>query len=174
MTRLVEEIAEKFAPRNLDPDDEREMIAKSKGDVNDFAEYAISDKKGRPIKQYPIHRELQAHLDNPDNKLNIVEIPRDFGKTTQTLIRLLWKIGKNPEIALKIVCETDPPARKRLGWVKEQIEKNKRVQRVFPHLRPGGEWSKTMIIVERSDPSVEPTLEACGVLTGATGGRADE
>ncbi len=157
----------------LDPSEEKRN-RRCREDVNFFAEDAIKDKHGNPIKQAKVHREIQAHLAQPGSRLNMVEISRDHGKTTQSLIRLLWRIGNNPEISLKIVCENDPPAKKRLGWVQEQIEKNPRVHSIWPKLRPGREWSKTQIIVERSDPSVEPTLEACGVTTGATGGRADE
>jgi len=150
-------------------------VRRSREDVNEFAEYAIRNREtGEHIEQADVHREMQAAMADPEHPYTLIEISRDHGKTTQGLIRTLHELGKNPDKISKIVCEADGPAIKRLTWIKEQIEKNDAVRDVFPHLRPGDNWSKTQITVPRSDPGIEPSIEACGVTTGATGGRLDE
>jgi predicted phage terminase large subunit-like protein len=62
---------------------------------------------------------------------------------------------------------------KRLGEIKRHIERNERVHEVFPHLRPGDIWSGTQITVDRTLIDKDPSVEAQGVLGGATGGRCD-
>jgi phage terminase large subunit-like protein len=151
------------------------QIEESREDVNAFAEYAFKDAaSGEPLRQAPIHRELQAALDDPEHLYNLVEISRDHGKTTQLLIREIWKLGRNPERRSKIVCENDRLALRRLKAIREHIEKNERVHRVFPHLKPGRVWDKSQIQVERKSMAPDPSIEACGVTSAATGGRADE
>lgn len=153
----------------------RSRVRDAREDVNAFAEYAIKNRKtGEPIQQADVHREMQAAMADTEHKRTLIEISRDHGKTTQSLIRVLHETGKDPNRVTKIICESDKPATKRLEWIKEQVEKNTAVHDVFPNLKPGRQWDKTAIRVERDDPSVEPTIEACGVTSSATGGRMDE
>ena len=73
-----------------------------------------------------------------------------------------------------IVSASDGIAGKRALGCKEHIEKNQELRRVFPYLRPQwGAWGKTQLTVQRSIIDVNPSIEASGILSTATGDRAD-
>lgn len=96
--------------------------------------------------------------------------------TAQSILRTIWEIGINPDLRIKLVCQNDDIAVKRLSAMIEHIEQNPRVTEVFPGLKASvkGAWTKSRIYVERDlVGSTDPSIEACGILSTATGGRAD-
>lgn len=101
---------------------------------------------------------------------------RDSGKTEQiTVGRILWEIGRNTNIRIKIATESEKLATDILSRISETILTNKRYHEVFPHVKRSKrqKWTRSALTVERSEPHKDKTLEAAGVLTAATGGRAD-
>ena len=52
-----------------------------------------------------IHTDLQNHLSA--HRLALVELPRDHGKTTQVCLRVLWELGRAPNLRIKIVCASE-------------------------------------------------------------------
>ena len=153
----------------------RSKVLKSRQDVNEFAEYAFKDAEtGADLQQADIHREMQEALSGEEKTRVLIEFPRNHGKTTQLIIREIFKLGNNPNRRSKIICESDSLARKRLLSIRQHIEDNPRVHDVFPNLKPGKTWDKTQIQIERTLISNDASIEACGVLTAGTGGRADE
>lgn len=139
-----------------------------------FMEYCFrNEETGEPFEQQWFHDEWdQAMTEN--NRLIIVG-PRDHGKTSQIVGRSIWELGRNPNMRQKIICASDGRAKERLYEVKQHIEHNKAVHAVFPHLREAAdaEWSKHKIIVERTARHRDASLEAIGITSTATGGRAD-
>jgi len=95
--------------------------------------------------------------------------------TTNLLGFLLWQIGYNPNIRIKLFTQSEDKARERLNVLAEMISTNKLVKLVFPSLRPNpkGPWHKRSIQVERSITDKEPTVEASGIMGSVEGGRAD-
>ena len=143
-------------------------------DINAFVEYAFTDKNGNPLKQAAIHREWHEAIDLYDRVCIVA--PRDHGKTVQIAVaRCLWELGREPNLRIKIVCQSDEKAKERLASIKEHLERNPKVQEVFPNLRPAekGSWTKHKIYVERDAFHVDASIEAKGVLSSASGGRAD-
>ena len=133
-------------------------------------EYGNRDWKG----QGEIHKRWQSVLSNHPRILLVC--PREHGKTTQVILRVLWEMGVNPNLRVKLVCQGDDVATKRLIAIIDHIENNPRVQEVFPDLVPmdKGVWTKSKIYVRRTGVgSTDPSIEACGILSTATGGRAD-
>ncbi|OQY37411.1 MAG: hypothetical protein B6226_05205, partial [Candidatus Cloacimonetes bacterium 4572_65] len=63
--------------------------------------------------------------------------------------------------------------KERLKEVKDNIKNNKRVQRVFPNLKPSKKWNEKKIYVTRTKNFKDATVTAVGITTGFTGGRAD-
>lgn len=125
-----------------------------------------------PFTQARIHRELQAHYSTHTNAL--VVMPRWHGKTEQTLSRVLWELGRNPSLRIKIVCATHDLAEKRVAKLKEMIVTNQSVREIFPNLLPDmSSWGKTKFTVKRDVTLVDNSVEAYGVLSAATGGRCD-
>ena len=95
--------------------------------------------------------------------------------TSQIEAHAIWRLGNDPNLRIKIVCESDNRAVERLFTIMQHIRTNDRVQSVFPWLKPAdlGSWTKHKLVVERSAIMRDASIEALGVLATATGGRAD-
>jgi len=139
-----------------------------------FTEYVMRDQNNEPIEQADIHEKWHKHLN--ENRFTQIIAPRDHGKTTQIIAWVLWRLGNNPNLRIKYICQTDSQAKKRLSQIKQYILESEEYQKIFPEIRPSNDvddWSKHSITVEREARSKDSTLEAWGVLSSATGGRAD-
>ena len=67
---------------------------------------ALPARSPRPAAGMPpVHVELQRMLSQEQHAL--VELPRDHGKSTQVCGRILWELGRNPALRVKIICATD-------------------------------------------------------------------
>ncbi|NIO76648.1 MAG: hypothetical protein GTN69_12400 [Armatimonadetes bacterium] len=147
-------------------------IAEARRDVNCFIEYVMKDGDGKPIKQGAIHREWHA-LGDKYKRLLIIG-PKQHGKTGQSIGRALHSLGNNPNELIKFVCAADKKAGKRLHAVKQNLDDNDDLHRVFPHLNTSRIpiINKRMIYVEREVRSPDPSFEAIGITSAATGDRA--
>jgi len=145
-------------------------------DINAFLEYCFYDtRKKRAWKQGDVHREWHAFIDAHHRALILA--PREHGKSDQIAIgRVLFALGRNRQLRIKVVCEDDVAAKKRLKAVKGHIERNKRLHEVFPGLKRHPElddWTQHTITVNREGEDKEPSVESSGILSSATGDRAD-
>jgi predicted phage terminase large subunit-like protein len=147
-----------------DPDEAR-------WDPNAFVEHCCTDPAGRPLVQAQVHREIQRFLSAHPKA--IVELPRDHGKTVQVCARVLWELGRNPALRIKIVCATERIAEDRGRFLRRAIADNHRLREVFPHLRPGVPWAETSFSVERPAEVIGSSVTALGVGGGLTGTQAD-
>lgn len=138
--------------------------ALARQDYNHFLEYVLD------IHQASIHRDLQAHFSA--GLRQGVLLPRNHGKTTQSVGRLAWEVGKNPNLRVKIVCESNSVATGRAKSLREIIE-SPRYRKVFPHIVPGRTWTDEKFSVQRSLISPDETVHAYGVSSSVLGGRAD-
>jgi len=149
-------------------------VTRARQDFPSFMEYCFCDEKtGIPFKQQWFHDEWSEAWDKLDRVLIIA--PRDHGKTTQIVGRVIWELGRNPNLRIKIACASDGRAKERLFEIIQNIIYNKRIKEVFPKLRQAdvGEWSKHKIIVERQARHRDASVEALGITATATGGRCD-
>jgi len=107
----------------------------------------------------------------------LMEVPKEHGKTEQIIMRAIWDLGRDPNLVIKIICQDDAQAMKRLAAIRGHISANHRVRAVFPHLRKSStrdKWTDHELIVERSAVGEkEPSVEARGILGAGTGSRAD-
>jgi len=147
-----------------------------------FFEYSFQNdslsEDGTYIKHEPIQpqwyqEEWSAAMD--ESKRVIIISPRDHGKSTTVIARIIWEIGRNPALRIKIVCASDGKAKERLYEIKKHIEENPRVKEVFPNLMPDpkAEWSRHRLYVKRDAWHRDASIEALGITSTATGGRAD-
>ncbi len=149
-------------------------VSRARGHFPSFMEYCFFDEStGKPFLQQWYHDDWSDAMD-VCNRLLIIA-PRDHGKTTQIVGRVIWELGRNPNLRIKIVCASDGRAKERLFEVVQNLVYNKRVHEVFPNLRPAeqGEWSKHKVVVERTAMHRDASVEALGITSTATGGRAD-
>jgi len=146
-------------------------MRRARGNPSSFAEFAFSDATGKPLRQATIHRELQEFLTR--HRKAIVEWPRDHGKSTQLALRLLWELGRNPGLRIKLVCATEAMAIERTRFLRDQIAGNRKLKLVFPKLEPGEPWSAEAFTVARPGETIGPSVAAFGLGSGSTGSRAD-
>lgn len=150
------------------------QITKAREDPNAFCEYIGDGPGGVPIRQDPTHREWQDVWTK--NERSVLLAPIGHGKTINLRNRLLWEIGHNPDIQIVYVSATERHPKKVLASMKAEIERNPRVQHVFPHLRrdPNGKWTSTEIQVARSVRDPDPTVQIFGAFSQSVlGTRAD-
>lgn len=158
---------------------EEALVRQARIDPVVFAEYCMTDDEtGMPVKLCDMHIKWQRLMGT--QKQLVLIAPREHGKSTQIVARIIWELGNNPNLRIKIVSNNDANAIKRVTAIQRYIVSNERVKRVFPWLRPAkegktklGEWNKKRLYVERSRNMVDPSVEAYSVLGGGTGGRAD-
>ena len=118
-----------------------------------------------------IHIHLQNHLSA--HRLALVELPRDHGKTTQVCLRVLWELGRDPNLRIKIVCASESIAIDRSRFLRRSIEQNPRLRRVFPHLKRSEPWMAQAFTVARGPGILGPSVAAFGIGAASTGTRAD-
>jgi predicted phage terminase large subunit-like protein len=138
---------------------------------NDFAEFAFTTAGGKPLRQAAIHRELQEFLTLHVRAL--VELPRDHGKSMQVCMRVLWELGRQPGLRIKIVCASEALAADRSRFLRDALAGSERVRLVFPHLVPAQPWSATRFSIRRPAEKIGPSVTAFGVGASSTGTRAD-
>ncbi len=140
-------------------------------DPNAFIRFCFADSHGQPIRQASIHLELQDFLSKHPKAL--IELPRDHGKSFQICSRIVWELGRNPGLRVKIVCSTGAIAAERSRFLRAAIDGNGWVRQVFPKLLPAEPWSADRFTVQRPAEAIGPSVAAYGVGAGSTGTRAD-
>jgi len=150
---------------------ELDLALSSRNDPSSLIANIFTDEQGEPFSLAPFHRDLQAFLS--ENPHALVELPRDHGKSTQVCGRILWELGHNPNLRVKIVCATDAIAAERSRFLRTTIATNGRLRLAFPSLRPASPWGADAFTVQRTASIIGPSVAAFGVGAGSTGTRAD-
>jgi phage terminase large subunit-like protein len=146
-------------------------VRRSRRDPNYFVSFCFTDPEGEPLRQGDIHRDLQAFLTT--HRRALVELPRDHGKSTQVCARVIWELGRDPSLRIKIVCGSDALAAERGRFVRQALVTNRAIRLVFPNLKPSSPWSDTRFTVHRPANVIGPSVTAIGVGSTSTGSRAD-
>jgi len=151
------------------------LAERARRDVNAFAEFVMVDQAGRPWRQEPFHRQWQDLIPCQGPAKVLIGAPREFAKTSQMIARILWELGTNPELRVKVVSATAELADNIVGEIQRHIQQNPRVRLVFPRLRPDpkGPWSRGELLVHRTNLAKDPSVVAAGALGSGVGGRAD-
>ncbi len=140
-------------------------------DPNEFIAFCFRDADGQPLRPAPLHRDLQAFLSRYPKAL--VELPRDHGKSTQVCGRIVWELGRDPSLRIKIVCASEALAAERGRFVRLAIGNNIRVQCVFPKLARDKPWSDKRFTIQRPASAIGPSVLSIGIGGASTGTRAD-
>lgn len=152
------------------------VLRQARRDIVAFCEYVMLDEKTmRPIRLSVMHREWQAFLDA--NPWAVLVAPVEHGKTTMLIARVLFEMGRNPNIRIGWISDSEEQALTVVGQIRRYIEESTRLHEVFPQLRrstrPGHIWNKHAIEIERSPFLRNPTLRAYGSGTKIAGARLD-
>lgn len=158
--------------------------AQARDDYNAFVEFVIRDSSGVPMRQAVIHRVWSLHAEWcwANGYHPAILAPFAHGKTSQiTVGRVAHEIGHDTNIRVKIVCQNDAKAMERTMGIGALVRSD-RYRLCFPNVKPvekkhrnKGQSRTTMheFYVARSGFSIDPTVQAAGVLSSGTGGRAD-
>ena len=137
------------------------IAVRARDDVNIFAEYVFGHK------QHPWHRELQRLYTEHDSMC--VDAPVEHGKSTQTLIRVCWEIGRNPNVLIGYFSNSATLPERQMRVVVMTLN-SERYKRVFPEikiLRSNG----SELFVERETVAKDPTLVCMGIGGAIIGSR---
>jgi phage terminase large subunit-like protein len=150
-----------------------QRITEAREDPCAFIEFVMRDPRGQPIKLAPFQREwVKMMWEEPRI---FIEAPRGHGKSTNTIAFLLYMMGKNPNVRIKLLGQNDQRARERLYEIRINLESNAALRLVFPNLKPGntGDWTKSRLFIDRATKMKDPTLEAVGITSSIVGSRVD-
>ena len=153
------------------PRPDRARLLLPAADVSEFIQACFTDSRGAPVVQAAVHDKLQAFLSEHPKAL--VELPRDHGKSFQVCCRILWELGMNPGLRVKIVCATGAVAAERSRFLRDSIALNPALRDAFPDLRASKPWGGDAFTIRRAAQTIGPSVAAFGVGAGRTGTRAD-
>jgi len=157
---------------------EWQAIEHAREDPVAFGHYCFCDERGDPwLIGDPLHHDWQNYIPREGPWQGVLVGFRESMKTSQVgFSRVIWELGRNPSLRIKYVTCNDEKAADHLRWIKENIEDNERLHKVFPNLRPGPSrtWLSKKIIVERPSGNMRDcSVEVGGITSNASGGRAD-
>lgn len=150
------------------------QVRQARESFSAFMEYCFVDPgTGKSYQQQWFHDEWAEAMELYDRL--IIVAPRDHGKTSQIVGYAIWKLGRDPNLRIKIACASDGRAKERLFEITQNMLYNRRVQEVFPELIPDQEaaWNIHKIHVKRTARHRDASIEALGITSTATGGRCD-
>lgn len=143
-----------------------------------FSQFVLrNEENGLPIKLAPMHVEWHDILD--EHERVVIWTHTEAGKTSQISVgRVLWEIGRNPNIRILILSSSSGGAKKIVKTLKTYIENSAAYRQVFPHIAPDrsdttGLWRENAFHVKRSTISKDPTVQAAGFEAEILGARYD-
>jgi hypothetical protein len=169
--KVVAEQKQESAERTIDvqSDSEEDLIARARDDFLLFA--VLVDNF--PVA--PIHIERDEFIQK--HQRAVLVGPQGHGKTSlESILRPVWMLGCDPNLRIKIVTISDSKACDINQCIKDLIERPSPVMKqIFPKLRPdpNGVWSAHKLTVRRTKRLRDVSIEAVGILSSPTGGRAD-
>lgn len=153
------------------------IIRRARVDPVAFNEYVLLDEQTqRPIRCAPIHREWHHFLN--DNPWAVLIAPVEHGKTAQIAVgRLLFELGRNPDVRIAVISEAEDQAKKIVGALKTYIEESERLHEVFPKLRrsrrKGHRWNQLSLDIDTPGVSRDASVKAYGSGSKIVGSRLD-
>lgn len=145
-----------------------------------FMEAVWKDEQGERITcaphQLEWHRFIREQRGNGRKRIGILA-PFKHGKTPHILGITLAGLSADPEKRIKIVCNDDNNAMKRVTVLKRYIEQDEDYGALFAdRIKPdkSARWNAHAITVKRKSQSVEGSIESAGVLSTGIGGTYDQ
>lgn len=160
----------------------RATVEACREDLAAFCEFVLSDQHGRPIKLAPIHRAWITHVGAcwDAGLYPLVMAPFAHGKSKILVVALpAWILGREPNARIKVVCNSDDNATKRVMEIGSILSNNPRYKLVFPWIRIANKrdgkrlWTQREILVVRKGSAIDPSVQARGIFATGIGARAD-
>lgn len=155
-----------------------ELAKSAQRDPAVFCQFVLrNEEDGSPIRLAPVHEEWHDILSTHDRV--VLWSATELGKSSEISIgRVLWEIGRNPNIRILVLSSAAGGARKIVRALKNYIERSVEFRMVFPLIVPDksdttGLWTNEAFIVKRASMSKDPTVQASGFGGNILGGRYD-
>lgn len=142
---------------------------------NAFMTYVLRDEEtGSPILSNSDQEEWHDLFEKHRRLLIWAHI--EAGKTNQMAIgRALYELGRNPNLRIAIVSNTDGQAQKIALAIQKYIEKSVELATVFPELKRDKSmpWNAHHLYVMRETRAKDPSIQTCGIHGNILGARID-
>ncbi len=119
----------------------------------------------------PVHRELSELADRYARL--ILEISRDFAKTTWCTIRLMRLICENRNLRVLLISKTQEAAMRIAAPIREQLEGNEAIIRDYGPFQGRKKWTNEEFRVIRTATFKESTVQCVGRQGQVVSGRYD-
>lgn len=132
-----------------------------------------------------LHREMCGFMQSDIKPRKLMLVPRDHAKTVIVKAQIQHVMIQPKEnniyfpgvagtdIRMILAGETTKNAARHLRNIETSLEKNKLLQTLWPHLKPGSKWSEHELELQRSTYYSEPTVEALGTDTAIASRHVD-
>jgi len=142
------------------------LAARCRDDPAAFCQYVLRDPQQPPghttIRLSPMH--CRWHDLVTTYPRTLIMSHREAGKTVQLSVgRVLWEIGRNPQIQVAILSASQKKAADIIVSIRGYIERSPEFRRVFPEVQRGDRWTDSAFSLKRPIPSKDPTVWATGV-----------
>jgi len=149
---------------------------RAKYDPAAFCSYVLRDElTNKPISLQPMHEEWHALISN--NPRTLIWSHVEAGKTQNVSVgRVLFELGRNPNLRVIIYSATDEYAQKICLTIAKYIEQSKELHEVFPNLKRGsGPWNAHKLSIAKPDGAIakDASVEVYGVQSEVLGARCD-
>jgi predicted phage terminase large subunit-like protein len=154
---------------------ERDLLA-----ANALTYFSCYSMQVHGLKPAAHHEVWIRAFEDPRKKRILITCPPEHAKTTYAAILYpAWRIARDPDVRIAIVCATSQSAEERSLAVQSLVrgygKEGEMYRWLFPHVLPGDKWTASEWTVRRKrldDPN--PTVFACGVFSDSLiGKRAD-
>ena len=133
----------------------------------------FTDDRGDAVVIKWFHKEWTELIMH--NRNVMIEAPRGSSKTTFIICMVLFLLGHNQNLRIKLICGNDSNAAKRLSAIRQYITEDPLYRLVFPdvkvHDKLKNDSANLNLVRERKGK--DATIEARGVSSDGTGDRAD-
>jgi hypothetical protein len=141
-----------------------------------FNSYVLKDEEtGMPIQMQPMHKEWHKLITG--HKRTMIWSHVEAGKTQQISIgRVLYELGRNANLRVVIVSNTDGQAQKICRTIGKYIESSAELHAVFPQLKPDkvAGWTQHQLNVKgRLGAPKDASVTTCGIHGNILGARID-
>lgn len=136
----------------------------------------LKDAEGVPILLAPLHLSWHAHVAwcQAHRRHAVIFAPWGHGKSIQMAVGyVLYRLGIDVNERIAVVTNVDDQAEKRVQMISQYITADPDYQRLFPSVHPDEtrSWTNHKLYVKRQGMSIDPSVEAHGVLGSGIGSR---
>lgn len=127
----------------------------------------------KPVESVPVKCIQVAHPDHTYLCGRAYTVTHN--SQTLSIGRVLFELGKNPNLRTMVVSNTVSQAQKLVKTIAGYIERSEELHEVFPDLKknPDGPWTLSQLAVERKGQPKDPSVQATGVHGSIVGARID-